>query len=334
MHGRQPRGVRFTLTVNRRSKPVILDVANQPSPRPLRADRRLLVGRSQPTAAACCAPPTTAAVAPCRPRASTPGRRKSPGWPTGAGDHRTGQSSTGPRSRCCDGRTPPSLRSSPSLVERDVPVEIVGLGGCWSCRRSPTWWPRCTLIDDVTANPEVVRLLSGPAMADRAARSAAAGAAGRPGPGARIGSTARRPTVTTLADIGEPAWTPAESVCLLDAVEDLGEAPLSTIREAAGGLRRRAARSARPSRRAAPRAGAPGDRHQRDLAGAGASPMWTCTTRRQPPARPVRRRGGRATSTLTGMPASPGCWPGCGSNWNRARDSTRPCRAATTRSSC
>ena len=48
------------------------------------------------------------------------------------------------------------------LTTRDVPVEIVGLGGLLHLPEIMDITATLRLIDDVTANPDLIRLLTGP----------------------------------------------------------------------------------------------------------------------------------------------------------------------------
>ena len=48
------------------------------------------------------------------------------------------------------------------LTARDVPVEIVGLGGLLHLPEIMDITATLRLIDDVTANPDLIRLLTGP----------------------------------------------------------------------------------------------------------------------------------------------------------------------------
>lgn len=108
-----------------------------------------------------------------------------------------------------------------ALTARDVPVEIVGLGGLLELPEIAEIVATLTLIDDVTANPEVVRLLSGPRwrigprdlllLAERA-RALCRSTAATPGRG--------------LAAAGANLEV-TDQLCLLDAVDDLAETPIS-----------------------------------------------------------------------------------------------------------
>lgn len=119
------------------------------------------------------------------------------------------------------------------LSARDVPAEIVGLGGLLSLPEIQDVVATLRLTDDVTANPEVVRLLSGPrwavgptdlAVLGRRARDLAAD------PGRDQPAPTADPELDPLLDglSGAVAEVdPTDLVCLLDAVEDPGEGPYS-----------------------------------------------------------------------------------------------------------
>jgi DNA helicase-2/ATP-dependent DNA helicase PcrA len=102
-------------------------------------------------------------------------------------------------------------------------VEIVGLGGLLGLPEVAPLVATLRVIDDVTANPDVAALLTGPrwalglgdleALGARARRLAAASAGPR-------GLTEALEHAVTQAD-------PGEVVCLLDAVADPGDAPLT-----------------------------------------------------------------------------------------------------------
>ncbi|GAA1396946.1 ATP-dependent DNA helicase [Luteococcus peritonei] len=114
-----------------------------------------------------------------------------------------------------------------ALGERDVPVEIVGLGGLLRLPEVADVVSTLALVNDVTANPEVVRLLSG--------------ARWRLGPrdlallGRRAVELSRearpdRPAEVDLhSDLAEAIaeLDPSEVVCLLDAVDSPGPLPFS-----------------------------------------------------------------------------------------------------------
>lgn len=105
----------------------------------------------------------------------------------------------------------------------DIPVEIVGLGGLLGLPEIAPVVSMLRIIDDVTANPDVAALLTGPRwnlglddlelLAGRA-RSLASGST--------------RPAELDEALVHTVAGAdPGEVGCLLDAIADLGDTPLS-----------------------------------------------------------------------------------------------------------
>ncbi|MGD7706599.1 UvrD-helicase domain-containing protein [Microlunatus sp. Y2014] len=122
------------------------------------------------------------------------------------------------------------------LSARDVPVEIVGLGGLLHLPEVADVVATLRLVDDITANPELVRLLTGPRWAigarDLALLGRRAGqlakAAGEPGGSAEAdaGSAGPAPLLDSLAEAVADV-DPTEVPCLLDAVESPGEAAWS-----------------------------------------------------------------------------------------------------------
>ncbi|GAA4905769.1 hypothetical protein GCM10025789_26440 [Tessaracoccus lubricantis] len=111
-----------------------------------------------------------------------------------------------------------------ALRDRDVPVEIVGLGGLLGLAEVAPIVATLRVLDDVTANPEVATLLTGPrwnlGLADMEALGARARELARES-GSDLPEDDDLVKAVTQAD-------PGEVVCLLDAVADPGEAPLST----------------------------------------------------------------------------------------------------------
>lgn len=244
--GRRSR--RFALTVNRRSGQTILDVANVLS-EPLRADESLIVGN-----------PTNE-----RPELVGQGPELVEGPDSGLGmlyappeagaaEVRAATFQTwseevtwiadqviaARESRTVDRWSEIAILTRRNadigplyaeLVGRDVPTEIVGLGGLLGLPEVMDVVSTLRLVDDVTANPELIRLLSGPrwnvgprdlAQLGRRARELAQvddhgqpldddGADG--GVGGLLASLEQ-----AVADID-----PTEVISLLDAVEDPGE---------------------------------------------------------------------------------------------------------------
>lgn len=110
-----------------------------------------------------------------------------------------------------------------ALRDRDVPVEIVGLGGLLGLPEIAPIVSMLRVIDDVTANPDVAALLTGPRWRIGMADLEALGARARhlsPAPPADLGYEDALTRAVTQAD-------PSETVCLLDAVADPGEADVS-----------------------------------------------------------------------------------------------------------
>lgn len=215
---------RFTLSINRRSKPVILDLANQLA-EPLRADRRLLGDGVSPQQRLLRAPDDS--------RGGIVRAASFDTWPQEVewladqvlAARRTGQVTDWSQIAVLTRTNSPIGAIFEALVSRDVPVEIVGLGGLLEVPEIADVVATLQLIDDVTANPEVVRLLSGPRwrigprdLAVVGSRARELLRASQP-PGRADGGDA-------LADIGEQ-FEPAAQLCLMDAVEDLGSAPVS-----------------------------------------------------------------------------------------------------------
>ncbi|MEL4506050.1 UvrD-helicase domain-containing protein [Luteococcus sp. H138] len=114
-----------------------------------------------------------------------------------------------------------------ALTDRDVPVEIVGLGGLLRLPEIADVVATLTLVNDVTANPEAVRLLTGPRwrigerdLALLGRRAVELSRESRP----------ERPDAPDLySDLADAIAEvdPSEVVCLLDAVDNPGEAPFS-----------------------------------------------------------------------------------------------------------
>ncbi|GAA3556446.1 hypothetical protein GCM10022197_09520 [Microlunatus spumicola] len=231
---------RFALTVNRRSGPTILDVANVLS-RPLR-DGAVTDQDTEAGTGLLQAPPGTA-----------PGQVASAtftSWPeevTWVADRivdarRTGQVEHWADIAVLTRRNADIGPLYAELTGREVPVEIVGLGGLLGLPEVMDVTATLRLVDDVTANPDLVRLLTGPrwrvgprdlALLGRRARELARAALGRDdhadaaqerGVGGQVPDPAqvRLALVDAVADLD-----PTEVVSLLDALEDPGDAPYS-----------------------------------------------------------------------------------------------------------
>ncbi|MDO5500251.1 MAG: ATP-dependent helicase, partial [Propionibacteriaceae bacterium] len=113
------------------------------------------------------------------------------------------------------------------LVSRDVPVEIVGLGGLLSLPEVRDVVATLRVLDDVTANPELLRILTGPrwaigprdlALLGRRARELARDR----GEEADGGDALVAALEGAVAEID-----PTEVISLLDALTDPGDLPYS-----------------------------------------------------------------------------------------------------------
>ncbi len=110
------------------------------------------------------------------------------------------------------------------LTARDVPVEIVGLGGLLHLPEVMDVTATLRLVDDVTANPDLVRLLTGPRWRIGPRDLALLGRREL----ARVGgpaATDRAPdAVLDALEHAVAHQDPTDVVSLLDALEDPGEA--------------------------------------------------------------------------------------------------------------
>ncbi|PID98579.1 MAG: ATP-dependent DNA helicase, partial [Actinomycetales bacterium] len=112
-----------------------------------------------------------------------------------------------------------------ALVERDVPVEIVGLGGLLQVPEVATVVSTLSVLNDVTANSDVISLLSGPrwrigAKDLQILGNRAKEISNQDHP--RQGNDLLSDLDQILSDID-----PAERFCLFDAATDLGDIPIS-----------------------------------------------------------------------------------------------------------
>ncbi len=116
------------------------------------------------------------------------------------------------------------------LTARDVPVEIVGLGGLLSLPEVMDVTATLRVLEDVTANPDLVRLLTGPrwrigardlALLGRRARELAQ-------IDGRIVAEGDAPDVLRDLEGAVADVDPTEMISLLDAVESPGELPYSS----------------------------------------------------------------------------------------------------------
>ncbi len=214
---------RYRLTVNRRSRQLILDAANQLAA-PLRSDIRLQLPEASDGEEQLLRAPEDRTGGLLRVASFdtwpdevewvadqvvlTHDERPERGWSQIAVLTRT-NASIGP--------------IYDALTSRDVPVEIVGLGGLLEIPEIADIVATLQLLDDVTANPDLVQLLSGArwrigprdlaVLGDRARRLArASGASGGGGDQPLLGAS----------------LDPSAAGCLMDAVADPGDAPLSS----------------------------------------------------------------------------------------------------------
>ena len=249
-----PSARRYALTVNRRSGRAILDVANALS-RPLRTE-------ADSTIAATTASASDGGFEGGRHPSLTPsggfdglGLLQAPEgtpsgqvraatfetWPeeiTWIGDQIAGLRSSGEVTRWAEvavltRRNADIAPLYAELTARDVPVEIVGLGGLLHLPEIMDVTATLRLIDDVTANPDLIRLLTGPRWrvgprdlgllgrrARELARAAGERAEHRDGePGSA--------DVLTLLERAVAEIDPTEVVSLLDALDNPGEAAYS-----------------------------------------------------------------------------------------------------------
>jgi DNA helicase-2/ATP-dependent DNA helicase PcrA len=229
------RSRRFALTVNRRSGQTILDVANMLS-RPLRSRSGPLI--SGPGAAVdrdgdglgmLQAPP---GAGPAQVRAAT-----FESWPEEVSwicDTVVDLRTDGTAQHWADIAilTRRNADISPlyaALTARDVPVEIVGLGGLLHLPEVMDMTATLRLIDDVTANPDLIRLLSGPRwnigprdLALLGQRAKELAGEHNPQPVDDGDDLLLHALEQAVADVD-----PTDVVCLLDALDSPGEAEYS-----------------------------------------------------------------------------------------------------------
>ncbi|MDX6322378.1 MAG: ATP-dependent helicase UvrD/PcrA [Propionibacteriaceae bacterium] len=228
--GRRSR--RFPLTVNRRSGQTILDVANVLS-RPLRTGQaQLLPGGDEEGADGLGMLQAPASAGPGRVQAATfETWEEEVRWIC---DRVLAVRSEGVAAHWADiavlcRRNADIGSLYAELTSRDIPVEIVGLGGLLTLPEVMDVTSTLRLIDDVTANPNLVRLLTGPrwrigprdlALLGRRARELAHHHDLDAGQGA--GEALLAALEGAVADVD-----PTEVVCLLDALESPGDAGYS-----------------------------------------------------------------------------------------------------------
>jgi DNA helicase-2/ATP-dependent DNA helicase PcrA len=227
------RSRRFALTVNRRSGQTVLDVANQLS-RPLRTQTTAALqdgpgSADEPDGLGLLQAPPEAP--PAQVRAAT-----FASWPEEVSwicDSIVAAKEQGTVRKWADIAvlTRRNADISPlygELTGRDVPVEIVGLGGLLHLPEIMDVTATLRLVDDVTANPELVRLLSGPrwnvgprdlALLGRRARELAREH--------RVAPDDEDDALLVALEEAVADVDPTEVVCLLDALESPGEAAYS-----------------------------------------------------------------------------------------------------------
>jgi DNA helicase-2/ATP-dependent DNA helicase PcrA len=230
----------FALTVNRRSGRAILDVANVLSG-PLRTESGSVMN-SRPSTTTY----SDAGLGLLRAAEATPlGQVRAATfetWPeeiSWIGDQIAGLGARGEVSRWADvavltRRNADIAPLYAELTARDVPVEIVGLGGLLYLPEILDITTTLRLIDDVTANPDLIRILTGPrwqigprdlALLGRRARELARAALGSADdPEDEHG----RGAVLTSLEQAVAEVDPTEVISLLDALDSPGDAAYST----------------------------------------------------------------------------------------------------------
>jgi ATP-dependent DNA helicase UvrD/PcrA len=228
---------RYALTVNRRSGRTILDVANVLS-RPLRteADSAMAARPSPLSLDALGLLQAPEGIGAGQVRAATFAT-----WPEEIcwiGDQIAVLKERGDVSRWADvavltRRNADIAPLYAELTSRDVPVEIVGLGGLLHLPEIMDITATLRLIDDVTANPDLIRLLTGPrwrigprdlGLLGRRARELARATTGR------VQQSEHEPSNAAVLSSLEQAVAevdPTEVVSLLDALDSPGEAAYS-----------------------------------------------------------------------------------------------------------
>ena len=229
----------FALTVNRRSGRAILDVANVLSG-PLRTETGSVIDSGSATTNY-----GGSGMGLLHPAEATPiGQVRAATfetWPeeiSWIGDQIAGLRASGEMSRWADvavltRRNADIAPLYAELTARNVPVEIVGLGGLLYLPEIMDITATLRLIDDVTANPDLIRLLTGPrwqigprdlALLGRRARELARAA---PEPRDDPADEPGRSSVLTSLERAVAEVDPTEVVSLLDALDSPGEATYS-----------------------------------------------------------------------------------------------------------
>jgi DNA helicase II / ATP-dependent DNA helicase PcrA len=230
---------RFTLSVNRRSGRTILDVANVLS-RPLRTETRSMIADDIVRAG-----DGVASLGLLRAPEGTPSGQVRAAtfetWPeeiSWIGDQIAGLRAAGDVSHWADvavltRRNADIAPLYAELTARNVPVEIVGLGGLLHLPEILDITATLRLIEDVTANPELIRLLTGPrwqvgprdlALLGRRARELARATSN---PADEAQEALDSSAVLTSLEQAVAEVDPTEVVSLLDALDSPGEAAYS-----------------------------------------------------------------------------------------------------------
>jgi ATP-dependent DNA helicase UvrD/PcrA len=241
---------RYPLTVNRRSGTAILDVANALS-RPLRSDAGSTVASSTVPAHGGFEGGRPPLLTPDglgllqAPEGTPPGQVRAATfdtWPEELGwiaDQIAQLRARGEVTRWAEvavltRRNADIAPLYAELTARDVPVEIVGLGGLLHLPEIMDITATLRLIDDVTANPDLIRLLTGPrwrvgprdlGLLGRRARELARAAHDRDEP---TDAEPRDSAVLTSLERAVAEVDPTEVVSLLDALESPGEGAYSS----------------------------------------------------------------------------------------------------------
>jgi DNA helicase II / ATP-dependent DNA helicase PcrA len=230
---------RFGLTVNRRSGRAILDVANVLS-HPLRTETGSVLADSTAAADFC-----AAGLGMLRAPEGTPSGQVRAAtfetWPeeiSWIADQIAGLRAAGEVSHWADvavltRRNADIAPLYAELTARNVPVEIVGLGGLLHLPEIMDITATLRLIDDVTANPDLIRLLTGPrwqvgprdlALLGRRARELARISRSADDTEDELGSAA----VLTSLERAVAEVDPTEVISLLDALDSPGESAYSS----------------------------------------------------------------------------------------------------------
>ncbi|OYO07548.1 ATP-dependent DNA helicase [Enemella evansiae] len=216
----------FTLTVNRRSGQTILDVANVLAA-PLRSDPLLADGPVDLTGTRLVAP---ASSGPGEVRAAT-----FETWPEEvawigeqvAAAHQTGAVDQWSEIAILTRRNGDIGPLYTELTSRDIPVEIVGLGGLLGLPEVRDVVATLRVLDDVTANPALIRLLSGPRWSIGPRDLALLGSRARELAGDREDGDDGEESITADLQDAVADVDPTSVISLLDALENPGEGPYS-----------------------------------------------------------------------------------------------------------